>query len=226
MRAGVQITPICTPRTVAARRHDAGQIGGSARGYQEPFASFGSWPSWLRIGGQSARLIIYASPPWDECPLLPRTGSSSTGTVRDLGHARVGSRQPRTLPGEDGGWLLGSPSRRATRVLAGPRKEAFVRSRSSSRRRCDNRRAGRTIGAGAVGARRIRAGRGRGGIPWWARHRPRMLPLHRKFGQGLRFRSNARPATLIARQLPGAHSTSPAGMAASGEVVPANTPLM
>ncbi len=56
---------------------------------------------------------------------------------------------------------LGSPSRRATRVLAGPRKEAFVRSRSSSRRRCDNGRAGRTIGAGAVGARRIRAGRGR-----------------------------------------------------------------
>jgi len=28
MRAGVQIILICTPRTVAARRRDAGQIGG------------------------------------------------------------------------------------------------------------------------------------------------------------------------------------------------------
>ena len=36
----------------------------------------------------------------------------------------------------------------------------------------------------------------------------------------------AAAAALIARQLPGTHSTSPAGMAASGEVVPANTPLM
>ena len=33
MRGRVQITLICTPRTAAARRPDAGQIGGSARGY-------------------------------------------------------------------------------------------------------------------------------------------------------------------------------------------------
>ena len=35
-----------------------------------------------------------------------------------------------------------------------------------------------------------------------------------------------RPAMLVAGQLPGTHSASPAGMAAAGEVVPANTPLM
>jgi hypothetical protein len=35
-----------------------------------------------------------------------------------------------------------------------------------------------------------------------------------------------RPATLVACQLPGTQSMSPAGMAAAGEVVPANTPLM
>jgi len=38
--------------------------------------------------------------------------------------------------------------------------------------------------------------------------------------------AQVRPATLVARQLPGTQSTSPAGMAAPGEVVPANTPLM
>jgi hypothetical protein len=42
----------------------------------------------------------YAGDVPSERPLLPRTGSSVMGTVRDLGHVHVVSRQPRTLPAE------------------------------------------------------------------------------------------------------------------------------
>ena len=85
------------PRTYRGYSEDtqirAGDNGGYARGYHDLFVLLAAWQIPLRPShaGPAARIFMHRRS-CRELTNLPRTGSSSTGTTRDLGHSYAVSR--------------------------------------------------------------------------------------------------------------------------------------
>jgi hypothetical protein len=62
--SGVPECPLCAARDRGEVPLVSAQLGGSARDYQEPFASLAALQSRLWPGGKSDRMYVYASSRW------------------------------------------------------------------------------------------------------------------------------------------------------------------